>query len=159
MDTEKFIDGFAKKAKEHLQQKVNVAGKRMTDERTPHAEFWMGNLVAYEEIADWFDALFDDDLVNHKMKVSYPAVFDGVTNNGQDIYSVSFPDLKDCYACGPGLMGAVDSAKDVLTTYLKAKMDSTNEELPEPSSYKDIKERYPDHFVLMITANIKNKVI
>ena len=151
MDTEKFIDSFAKKAKEHLQQKVNLAGRRMTDERTPDAEFWIGNLVAYEEIADWLDALFDDDLVNPKMKVSYPAVFAGLNDNDQNIYSVSFPDLKDCFACRYGFKEAIDGAEDVLTTYIK---NSANEKLPEPSNLNDIRERNPDKIVLMITAHI-----
>lgn len=155
MDTEKFIDSFAKRAKEHLQQKVNLAGRRMTDDCTPDAEFWMGNLVAYEEIANWFDALFDDCSINSEMKLSYPAIVDGVTNNGEGKYTIWFPDLKDTFAGTDGLTNIVDCAKDMLTARLKTIIASDDQKLPEPSSYKDIKERYPDHFVLMITANIK----
>lgn len=64
MDTEKFIYSFAKKATEHLQHKIDVAGERYSDEDLEYNQFWMGNLVAYEEIADWFNALFDHDLLD-----------------------------------------------------------------------------------------------
>ena len=42
----------------------------------------------------------------------YPAVF---TAESEGVYSVNFPDLKNCYTCGDDLADAFEMAKDVLS--------------------------------------------
>lgn len=60
MDTEEIIDNFIKRARDHLQKKVNVAVRKIIEGRGPGAEFWMGNKATYKEMDDWLDKLLDE---------------------------------------------------------------------------------------------------
>lgn len=81
MDTEKNIDNFIKRARDHLQKKVNVAVRKTIEGRAPGAEFWMGNKAAYKEMDDWFDALFDDSSINSE--INYPKSKRIITGNSK----------------------------------------------------------------------------
>lgn len=78
----------------------------------------------------------------------YPAVF---TAESGGLYSVNFPDLKNCYTCGDDLADALEMAKDVLSLtlyeYQKNKVD-----FPEPSDLKSI-QCDNDSFVNFVSAN------
>ena len=64
----------------------------------------------------------------------YPAVF---TAESEGVYSVNFPDLKNCYTCGDDLADALEMAKDVLSLTL-TEYEKNNIDFPEPSSLKSI---------------------
>lgn len=56
-------------------------------------------------------------------KYVFPAVF---TEEGNDQYSVNFPDLESCYTGGDSLIDAMEMAEDVLTCVLaEAEEDGT----------------------------------
>ena len=56
-------------------------------------------------------------------KYVFPAVF---TEEGNDHYSVHFPDVNGCYTCGDSLVDAMEMAEDALTMMLaSAEKDGT----------------------------------
>lgn len=68
------------------------------------------------------------------MKYVYPAIF--TLEEGS--YSVSFPDLKNCYTCGSDVKDALINAEDVLCLMLWD-MEENKEEIPAPSSPSSVK--------------------
>ena len=69
-----------------------------------------------------------------KGKYVYPAVFSAEENG---LYSVSFPDLENCYTCGDDLADAIKMAEDVLALTLY-EYESQNKEIPVPSAINSI---------------------
>ena len=74
------------------------------------------------------------------MKYAYPAIF---TNEGNELYSVCFPDFEDvknhaCYTSGEGMANALEMANDVLCLTLYD-LEQEKLALPVPSSIQDIK--------------------
>ena len=67
-------------------------------------------------------------------KYIFPAVFSQETDG---IFSVSFPDIENCYTQGDDLQDAYEMAEDVLCLILY-KMEENNENIPTPSNPKDI---------------------
>ena len=65
---------------------------------------------------------------------AYPAVF---TAESGGLYSVNFPDLKNCYTCGNDFADAFEMAKDVLSLTLH-EYEKNNIGFPEPSELKSI---------------------
>ena len=67
-------------------------------------------------------------------KYLFPAVF-VKEDNGQ--YSVSFPDIPQCYTCGDDLQDAFDMAQDVLCLRLYD-MEEAGEAIPRASAVQSI---------------------
>lgn len=63
------------------------------------------------------------------MKYVYPAVF---TPEENDLYSVDFPDLHNCFTSGRGLAEALEMAQDVLAMTLCG-LEESGAALPPPS--------------------------
>lgn len=85
-----------------------------------------------------------------KMTYIYPACF-YPEDNGQ--YSVVFPDLCGISTYGNNLQDAIAMATDLLCTWvLECKKD--NEDLPEPSSIKEIKVDDENGFVNLVVGDI-----
>lgn len=68
------------------------------------------------------------------MKYIYPAVFTE-ENPG---YSVSFPDIENCFTCGDDLEHALMMANDALSLML-TDMEDRKLDIPKPSRVNDIK--------------------
>jgi len=73
------------------------------------------------------------------MKYAYPAVF---TDEGNDGYSVNFPDFENiknhaCFTSGEGMANALEMANDVLCLTLY-NMEQEKLPIPSPSAIQDI---------------------
>jgi len=68
-------------------------------------------------------------------KYVYPAVF---TEEDDGKYSVSFPDVENCYTGGDDMADAIEMATDVLCLMLYD-MEQDKKEIPLPSDYGTIK--------------------
>ena len=79
---------------------------------------------------------------------AYPAVF---TAESRGLYSVNFPDLKNCYTCGDDPADALEMAKDVLSLTLK-EYEKNDIDFPEPSDLKSI-PCDDNSFVKLVSAN------
>ena len=79
---------------------------------------------------------------------AYPAVF---TAESRGLYSVNFPDLKNCYTCGDDPADALEMAKDVLSLTLK-EYEKNNIDFPEPSDLESI-PCDDNSFVKLVSAN------
>ncbi len=81
-----------------------------------------------------------------KNRYMFPAVFEQ-TDNSIGIY---FPDLPGCVSSGDDEQDAVRMAKEALSLHLYG-MEEDGEEIPEPSSIRDIQEKLdPNEYVVMI---------
>ena len=80
------------------------------------------------------------------MKYVYPAVF---TPEENDLYSVDFPDLHNCFTSGKGLAEALEMAQDVLCMTL---YDLEEEKKPVPSALSEI-EHEEDDFVSLVSCD------
>lgn len=83
--------------------------------------------------------------MNHKI-VTYPAIFKPLENN---IYVISFPDIKGAITEGEGLRDAMKMAADTLASRLYNK-----KELPEASDPNDIKTADDGSFVAKVSADL-----
>jgi antitoxin HicB len=81
-------------------------------------------------------------------KYIFPAVFKQETDGS---FSVSFPDINNCYTQGDDLYDAYEMAEDVLCLILY-KMEENNENIPTPSNPKDIQIN-DNSFVAIIRAD------
>ena len=79
---------------------------------------------------------------------AYPAVF---TAESRGVYSVNFPDLKNCYTCGDDPADALEMAKDVLSLTFK-EYEKNNIDFPEPSDLESI-PCDDNSFVKLVSAN------
>jgi antitoxin HicB len=76
------------------------------------------------------------DCGGHLMAVyEFYAIIEKVEDEG--IYSVSFPDLENCFTDGESLVDAVGMAEDALGALLSV-MEDKGEPIPAPSKAKDI---------------------
>ena len=62
-------------------------------------------------------------------KYVYPAIF---TPEENGMFSVSFPDLENCFTCGNDLADALEMASDVLALCL-CELEDEHEPVPKPS--------------------------
>jgi predicted RNase H-like HicB family nuclease len=83
--------------------------------------------------------------LNHKI-VTYPAIFKPLEN---DVYVISFPDVKGAITEGQGLKDAMKMAADTLASRLYNK-----EKLPKSSNPKDIKTADDGSFVASVSADL-----
>ncbi len=74
----------------------------------------------------------------------FPAIFD----YAEDGISIEFPDLPGCLSCANTDEEALYMAKDVLKGFLLC-MEEENEDIPEPTSLKDIKLEENQRVVLI----------
>ena len=82
------------------------------------------------------------------MKYVYPAVF---TPEGNDLYSVDFPDLHNCFTSGKGLPDAMEMAQDVLCMTL---YDLEQEKKPiPPASGITAVAHASDEFVSLVSCD------
>ena len=65
---------------------------------------------------------------------SYPAIF---TPEGEEGYSVRFPDLEGCYTCGGSMTEALMMGEDVLAFTLYD-YERENRHVPQPSQASDL---------------------
>ena len=79
---------------------------------------------------------------------AYPAVF---TAESRGLYSVNFPDLKNCYTCGDDPADALEMAKAVLSLTLK-EYEKNNIDFPELSDLESI-PCDDNSFVKLVSAN------
>lgn len=83
--------------------------------------------------------------MNHKI-VTYPAVFKPLENN---VYVISFPDVKGAITEGNGLKDAVKMASDTLASRLY-----NREKLPEATELDQVKTADDGSFVVNISADL-----
>ena len=83
--------------------------------------------------------------MNHKI-VTYPAVFKPLENN---VYVISFPDIKGAITEGTGLKDAVKMASDTLASRLYSR-----EKLPEATKLDEVKTADDGSFVVNISADL-----
>lgn len=81
-------------------------------------------------------------------KYIYPAIFT-LEENG--LYSVSFPDIKNCFTCGENLSEALEMAKDALCLTLYDKEES-EDCIPNSSNIKEITVKQ-NEFVSLISCD------
>lgn len=81
-------------------------------------------------------------------KYIFPAIFSQEDNGS---FSVSFPDIDNCYTQGDDLQDAYEMAEDVLCLFLY-KMEEASENIPTPSNPKDIQVN-DNSFVAIIGAD------
>jgi antitoxin HicB len=81
-------------------------------------------------------------------KYIFPAVFNQEDDGS---FSVSFPDIDNCYSQGDDLQDAYEMAEDVLCLILY-KMEENNENIPTPSNPRDIQVN-DTSFVAIIGAD------
>ena len=88
-------------------------------------------------------------------KYSYPAIF---TPEGNDVYSVLFPDIDGCYTFGDSLINSMEMAQDALALML-FDYEIENRTVPIPSNIKDIvtKEEEFVSFILCDTIEYQKK--
>lgn len=82
------------------------------------------------------------------MKYAYPAVF---TPEENDLYSVDFPDLHNCFTSGKGLAAALKMAQDVLCMTLYD-LEEAKQPVPQPSALSEI-EHEGDEFVSLVSCD------
>ena len=82
------------------------------------------------------------------MKYVYPAVF---TPEENDLYSVDFPDLHNCFTSGKGLAEALEMAQDVLCMTLYD-LEEAKQPVPQPSALSEI-EHEEDEFVSLVSCD------
>lgn len=83
--------------------------------------------------------------MNHKI-VTYPAIFKPL---GNDIYVVSFPDVKGAITEGKGLKDAMKMAADTLASRLY-----NQRKLPKPTDMNEIKTVDDGSFVAKVAADL-----
>jgi len=81
-------------------------------------------------------------------KYSYPAIF---IPEGNDVYSVLFPDIDGCYTFGNSLIHSIEMAQDVLALIL-FRYEIENRPIPKPSNIKDISTK-EEEFVSLIMCD------
>ena len=81
-------------------------------------------------------------------KYSYPAIF---TPEGNDVYSVLFPDLEGCYTFGDSLINSMEMAQDALALVLFCH-EIENRPIPTPSNVNDIATK-ENEFVSLIMCD------
>ncbi|MDE6730912.1 MAG: type II toxin-antitoxin system HicB family antitoxin [Oscillospiraceae bacterium] len=67
-------------------------------------------------------------------KYVFPAVF---TEEGNDQYSVHFPDVNGCYTCGDSLVDAMEMAEDALTMML-AGAEKDGSSIPDATPIRQV---------------------
>ncbi|RVU69894.1 MULTISPECIES: type II toxin-antitoxin system HicB family antitoxin [Lactobacillus] len=83
--------------------------------------------------------------MNHRI-VTYPAIFKPV---GDDLYVISFPDVKGAITEGKGLKEAMKMAADTLASRLY-----NRKELPAASDLDEIKVKDAEAFVAKVSADL-----
>ena len=78
-------------------------------------------------------------------------VFPAIITQEDGAYSVTFPDIKNCFTDGADLCEAVENAKDVLDLMLMT-MEDAKEKIPQPSNAADL-ERGADAIVTLVGAD------
>ncbi len=78
------------------------------------------------------------------MKYSYPAIFTEEDSG----YSVSFPDIENCFTCGDSRDHALAMAEDALALML-TDMENRGLNIPEPSQADDVKAGDKEFVVLV----------
>ena len=83
-------------------------------------------------------------------KYVYPAIFTPEQEGG---FSISFPDLKNCFTDANDLAEAMQMANDVLCLTLYH-MEQAEEEIPQPSSVEDAQRKTAQgEFVTLIACD------
>ena len=82
-------------------------------------------------------------------KYVYPAIF---TEEESGMYSVVFPDIKNCYTVGNDLNDAIEMAEDVLALML-CEYENRKKPIPKPSKVRDIKVNGDNEFVSLIACD------
>ncbi len=80
-------------------------------------------------------------------KYIYPAIFE---KEGEQ-YSITFPDIENCFTQGEDLQDGVENAEDVLCLMLYH-MEQNGENIPAPSDPRDIKTG-DSQFVTLISCD------
>lgn len=83
--------------------------------------------------------------MNHKI-VTYPAIFKPL---GNDIYVISFPDVKGAITEGKGLKDAMKMAADTLASRLY-----NRRKLPVPTDMNEIETADDGSFVAKVSADL-----
>lgn len=83
--------------------------------------------------------------MNHRI-VTYPAIFKPL---GNDIYVISFPDVKGAITEGKGLKDAMKMAADTLASRLY-----NRRKLPEPTDMNAIETADDGSFVAKVSADL-----
>lgn len=83
--------------------------------------------------------------MNHRI-VTYPAIFKPL---GNDIYVISFPDVKGAITEGKGLKEAMKMAADTLASRLY-----NRRKLPEATDMNDVKTSDDGSFVAKVSADL-----
>lgn len=81
-------------------------------------------------------------------KYLFPAIFTPETDNR---YSISFPDLENCYTQGDNLQDAYEMAEDVLCLCLYD-MEESKKQIPQPSNPQNINVN-KNSFIAIIGAD------
>lgn len=81
-------------------------------------------------------------------KYVFPAIF---TLEENDMYSVRFPDIKNCFTSGKNLIEALEMAQDALCLTLYDK-EEEKEPIPQPSDLKNITIN-TNEFISLITCD------
>ena len=82
------------------------------------------------------------------MKKRYYAIF----TETRDAVEVEFPDIDGCVTFGGEFEEAYDMAVDVLAAML---MSSETQFIREPSTYKELKDQYPDAVLVPVPVDKK----
>lgn len=81
-------------------------------------------------------------------KYIYPAIFTQENDGG---YSITFPDIENCYTQGDDLQDGYDMANDILCLTLY-RIEEKGFEIPEPSNPKSV-QADSNSFVTLISAD------
>ena len=84
-------------------------------------------------------------------KYSYPAIF---TPEGNDVYSVLFPDIDGCYTFGNSLINSIEMAQDALALML-FDHEIEGRPIPSPSNIKDIVTKENEFVTLILCDTIE----
>lgn len=86
----------------------------------------------------------------------YPAILspDMVEGRGT-VYTVEIPDIPGCITEGESISNAILMGREALAGCILA-MKQANEEIPEPSNYKDINTSSEDEFVTLIDVDLND---
>ena len=86
----------------------------------------------------------------------YPAILSPDTVEGRGtVYTVEIPDIPGCITEGESVSDAIIMGREALAGCILA-MKQANEDIPEPSNYKDIHASSEDEFVSLIDVDIND---
>ena len=90
------------------------------------------------------------------MKYAYPAIF--TFDKEEDVYYVSFPDIKNCFTDGKTLAEALENGEDVLTLML-CQMEDDGVEIKAPSDVRTIAQKENETVSLVFADTTKYRRI